>query len=308
LPVHPQSQAFLDQAAGQPPPSELPIADARAMMDAFNALAGEPEAVAAVEDRTIPGPGGPLGLRVYRPSDNEPLPVTVYFHAGGYTMGSLESHDSLCRSLANAAGSAVVSVAYRLAPEHRFPAPVDDALAAVGWIAAHAGEIGADGSRLAVVGDSVGGALATVVSILARDAGAPPIRLQVMVYPDVDWQFASSSWTTMGHDYFVTVEIAEWLRRNYFTNEDEWRDWRASPLRCPDLSGLPPALLICPEYNLARSDMEAYAGRLEDAGVPTTFSLYEGTIMGFWSMAGIIDAGREAIDEAAGALRRAFDG
>ncbi|HEX6312845.1 MAG TPA: alpha/beta hydrolase [Acidimicrobiia bacterium] len=306
MPLHPQAQMFLDQSEGQPPPYETSIADARAMMDGFNALAGEPQAVASVEDREIPGPGGSLRIRVYRPTGDDDLPVTVFYHAGGYVIGSLDSHDSLCRLLANGSGSIVVAVDYRRAPEHRFPAPVEDAFATLQWVAEHAAELGADAGRLAVAGDSVGGGLATIVSILARDAGGPALRLQVMVYPDVEWSFSSPSWEEYGHGYFVTVEIAEWLRETYFNSPSEWDDWRASPLRCPDLSGLPPALLICPEYNLARSDMEAYARRLEEAGVPTTFSLYEGMLMGFWCMGSFIDAGHAAIDEVTSALRGAF--
>lgn len=311
MPVHPQAQMFLDQSADAPPAYEMSVADARAMMDGFNALAGEPEAVHAVTDRTIDGPAGPLRLRVYTPAtsasgDEAGLPVTVYYHAGGYIMGSLDSHDSLCRQLANAGGCIVVAVEYRLSPEHTFPAPVEDAFAALQWVGEHAAEIGGDPSRLAVAGDSVGGGLATIVSLLARDAGGPALRLQVMVYPDVDWFFESESWTTMGQGYFVTTEIAEWLRSSYFNSPDEWGDWRASPLRCPDLSGLPPALLLYPEYNLARSDMEAYAKRLQEAGVPTTVSMYEGMIMGWWCMSSFIDAGREAVDEVGTALRKAF--
>ena len=308
MPVHPQAQRFLDQMEGAPPPYEMKLADARAMMEGFNALAGKPEPVARVEDREIPGPAGPLRIRAYAPTLELGLPVVVYYHAGGYVIGSLDSHDSVCRSLANATGAIVVAVDFRLAPENKFPAAVEDAFAALQWVGRHAAELGGDPTRLAVAGDSVGGGLSTIVSIMARDAGGPPIRFVVMVYPDVDFAFDSPSWTEYGHGYFVTVEIGEWLRENYFTSPSEWSDWRASPLRCPDLSGLPPTLIICPEYNLARSDMEAYARRLQEAGVPTTFSLYEGMIMGFWCMAGSIDAGRAAIDEAAKALRIAFQG
>jgi acetyl esterase len=306
VPVHPQAQMFLDQSEGQPTPNEMPLEDARAMMNGFNALAGEPEPVHSVEDRVIPGPAGDLRLRVYHPVDEPGLPVTVYFHAGGFVMGSLDSHDSVCRQLANASGGIVVSVDYRLAPEHKFPAPVDDAFAALQWVSEHAAELGGDGSRLAVAGDSVGGGLATIVSILARDAGGPPLRLQLMVYPDVNWFFEGESWETMGQGYFVTTEIAKWFRDSYFTSKDEWGDWRASPLQCPDLSGLPPALLLYPEYNLARSDMEAYGKRLQEAGVPTTVSMYEGMLMGWWAMSSFIDAGRDAMDEAGTALRKAF--
>jgi acetyl esterase len=312
MPVHPQAQAFLDQMEGQPNAHELPIVDARAMMDGFNALAGEPPAVASVEDRDIPGPGGPLRIRVYRPAgtrdDDDDLPVTLYFHAGGFVMGSLVSHDTMCRKLANGAGCVVVAVDYRRSPEHKFPAPVDDAFAALQWVASHGTDLRADSSRLAVAGDSVGGGLATIVSILARDAGGPPIRLQVMVYPDVDWQFASPSWTEYAHGYFVTIDVAKWLRDLYFEREEDWSDWRASPLRCPDLSGLPPALLLYPEYNIARSDMEEYARRLEAAGVPTKASMYDGMLMGWWCMGSLIDAANDAIDEVTVALRSALAG
>lgn len=308
MPVHPQAQMFLDQSAGQPSASEMPLVDARAMMDGFNALAGEPEPVASVEDREIAGPAGPLPLRVYRPVDEPGIPVTVYFHAGGFVMGSLDSHDSLCRQVANASGSIVIAVDYRLSPEHKFPAAVDDSWAALQWVAEHAPELGGDPDRLAVAGDSVGGGLATIMAIMARDHGAPALRLQVMVYPDVNWLFEGESWETMGQGYFVTVDIAKWLRSNYFTSEDEWADWRASPLQCPDLSRLAPALMLYPEYNLARSDMEAYAKRLQEAGVPITVSMYEGMIMGWWCMSSFIDAGREAVDEVGTALRKAFAG
>jgi acetyl esterase len=309
MPVHPQAQSFLDQSEGQPEPYEMPLADARAMMDGFNALAGEPMDVATVEERDIPGPGGPLRIRVYRPAGSTPgtmLPVTVFFHAGGFVVGSLESHDSMCRALANGAGCAIVAVDYRRAPEHKFPAAVDDAFATLRWVAEHGAEIGVDGTRVAVAGDSVGGGLATIVSILARDAGGPAIRCQVMVYPDVDWAFDSPAWEEFGHGYFVTIEVARWLREQYFSSRDEWDDWRASPLRCPDLSGLPPALLVYPEYNPARSDMEAYGARLQDAGVPITISRYDGMIMGFWCMGSFIDAAHDAIAEVSTTLREAL--
>lgn len=309
MPVHPQAQMFLDQAAGQPAPNEMPVADARAMMDGFNMLAGEPPEVASIENRDIPGPAGALAIRVYRPigaGDGDRPPVTVYYHAGGFVMGSLDSHDTMCRILANRAQCGIVAVDYRRSPEHTFPAAVEDAFAALRWVADHGDEIGVDASRLAVAGDSVGGGLATIVSILARDAGGPSLRLQVMVYPDVDWAFESPSWTEYDHDYFVTTETARWFRELYFTSPDEWGDWRASPLRCPDLSSLPPALLIYPEYTVARSDMEAYAQRLRDAGVPTSVTMYEGMLMGWWCMGSFIDAAHDAIDEVTGALRDAL--
>ena len=306
--VHPQAQAFLDQAAAGPALHEMPVADARAMFEAMAAMSGPPEAVASVDDLTVPGPGGPIPVRVYRPDTptDAPLPVTMWFHAGGFTVGSLESHDPLCRAIANASAGIVVAVDYRRAPENKFPAPVDDAWAALQWVAAHAPELGGDPARLAVAGDSVGGCLATVMTLMARDQDGPALRFQALVYPDVDFRFTSPSWTTMGHDYFVTIEAARWLRDNYLSDESEALDWRVSPVLADDLHDLPPALLICPEFTPIRDDVEAYASRLTDAGVPTTYSLYAGMLMGFVSMAGIIDAGRAAIDEIGTALRKAF--
>jgi acetyl esterase/lipase len=306
MPVHPQAQAFLDQSAGGPSFHEIPIAQARALFDGMAALAGPPEAVAAVEDRTLPGPAGSIPIRVYRPKVAEHLPVAMWFHAGGFTIGSLASHDPLCRAIANRAGCAVIAVDYRLAPEHRFPAALDDAWAALTGVAARGAEWSLDCTRLAVCGDSVGGGLAAVTSLMARDAGGPPLKAQILVYPDVDWRFASPSWSTMGHGYFVSREAAEWLRGNYLPDPAQWTDWRASPLLARSHADLPPALVICPEFNPARSDMEAYAQRLSAAGVPTEFWLAEGMVMGFVSMAGIIDEGRRALDRIGAALARAL--
>ncbi len=306
MPVHPQAQAFLDQAANGPGLHEMSVADARAMFDAMAALAGPPEPVASVTDLEIEGPGGALPLRVYRPSDDDDLPVTIWYHAGGFTVGGLESHDPVCRAIANAAGCIVVAVDYRRAPEHKFPAPVDDTWAALQWVATHGDELGGDPARLAVAGDSVGGCLSTVLSIMARDHGGPPLALQVLVYPDVDFRFVTPSWTTMGHDYFVTVAAAEWLRDNYLDRPEQADDWRVSPTLADDLSGLPPALILYPEFTPIRDDVEAYARRLSESGVPVTPSMYEGQLMGFLSMASIIDAGRDAIDEIGAALRKAL--
>ena len=306
MPVHPQAQAFLDQAAMGPALNELPVPDARAMFDAMAALGGPPEPVASVLDLEIPGPGGPLPLRIYRPSDDVDLPVTIWYHAGGFVIGSLESHDPLCRSIANAAATVVVAVDYRRGPEAKFPAAVDDAWAALQWVAAHPGEVGGDTERLAVAGDSVGGCLSTVMSIMARDHGGPALALQVLVYPDVDFRFTSPSWDTMGQDYFVTVAAAEWLRGHYLDSVEQADDWRVSPILAEDLAGLPPARILYPEFTPIRDDVEGYVRRLVEAGVPTDVSMYEGMVMGFLSMPTVVDAGRDAIDEIAGALRKAL--
>lgn len=307
MPVHPQAQAFLDQAAGAPPMHQMPVPAGRAAFDAMAALGGPPEPVEAIEDRTIPGPAGPLPIRIYRPATDARLPVALWFHAGGFTVGSLASHDPLCRTVANRSGCAVIAVDYRLAPEHPFPAALDDAWSALQWVAAHGAELGVDSTRLAVCGDSVGGGLAAITSLLARDARGPALRLQVMVYPDVDWRFTSPSWTTMSRDYFVTREVAEWLRGNYLPDPPQWTDWRASPLLAPSHAGLPPALVICPEFTPIRSDVEGYVGKLRTSGVPVDYWLAAGMVMGFVSMAGVIDAGREALDRIGAALGTALE-
>jgi len=309
MPLDPQARAFLDQLAalGGIQLHDLPVAQAREAMEAMSAMrGGEPEAVADISDRTIPGPGGEIPVRVYRPGRDGTRPVLVYFHGGGWVLGSLQTHDGVCRALANAADCVVVSVDYRLAPEHGYPAAPEDCWAATRWVAANAASLGADGARLAIGGDSAGGNLTAVVALMARDRGGPPIRFQLLVYPVTDFGFDTASYRDNAEGYLLTTEGMRWFWGHYLAKPASGSEAFASPLRAESLKRLPPALVITAEFDPLRDEGEAYAGRLREAGVPTTLSRYHGQIHGFFSMGDLIDAGKAAVREAAAALRAAF--
>nr|ACL67843.1 lipolytic enzyme [uncultured bacterium] len=307
MPLDPNVKAILDEMAAQGGPAlnEVSPEAAREMFREME-LSGEPEPVEAVEDRTIPGPAGEIPIRVYTPKGDTPLPVLVFFHGGGFVIGDLETHDAECRALANAADCIVVSVDYRLAPEHKFPAALDDAFAATEWVASNASAIGADPNRIAVGGDSAGGSLATVVSQMAKDRGGPRLAFQLLVYPPTQYGFDTASHAENADGYFLTRDMMDWFLAQYFTGEVDGSDPRISPLRTADLSGLPPALVITAEFDPLRDDGEAYAARLAEAGVPAKNTRYDGMIHGFFSMAALLPQARQAIDEAAEALREAF--
>lgn len=275
------------------------------MMAAFAALTPPGPEVAKVEDRTIPGPAGELAVRIYSPEGDGPHPVTMWFHGGGWVIGSIEQHDGLCRDLAKRSGSIVVSVDYRLAPEAPFPGPLDDCVAATRWVSEHASEIGADATRLAVAGDSAGGNLAAALALRARDEGAPRITFQLLVYPATDAEMSYPSYRENAEGFMLTAEAMAWFW-NHYIGEGDKRDPYASPMYAADLAGLPPALVITAEYDPLRDEGEAYAALLRQAGVAATSSRYDGQLHGFMSMSGIIDTAHKAIDEAAAALREAF--
>lgn len=260
--------------------------------------------VAEVDDLTCPGAAGPLRLRTYRPRAEAGLPVLVWYHGGGWTIGDLDGADATCRELANASGALVVSVDYRLAPEDPFPAAVEDAWAALQWVAAHAEQLQADTGRLAVGGDSAGGNLAAVVALMARDAGFPSLRFQVLVYPATDARLGWPSLDQNGSGYFMSREDVEWFYRQYAPPDPE--DWRMSPLLAPDHGGLPPALVLTAEYDPLRDEGEAYAAALQAAGVPVQLQRYDGMIHGFFGMHATIDAARRAVSQAGSALARAL--
>lgn len=265
---------------------------------------GDEQHVHRVENRTVPGPGGPIPIRVYRPSESV-APGMVYFHGGGFVIGGLDMNDRPCRSLANQSGCVIVSVDYRLAPEHKFPAAVDDAFAATEYVASHAAEFGIDATRLAVGGDSAGANLATVTAILARERGGPSLAFQMLVYPLVDYDDDSPSMSEYGAGHFLTQEAMDYFTDHYLRTPDQRRDVRASPLRA-DLAGLPPALVVTAECDPLRDQGEAYARKLQQAGVPTTLRRYEGMIHPFFSLGGIIDDGKQAVTDIAATLREAL--
>jgi acetyl esterase len=308
MPLDPQARMLIDQMAGMglKPFHEQTVAEARASILALAAAAGPPETVAGVEDGRVPGPAGDIPVRVYTPEGRAPLPVLVFFHGGGWVIGSLESHDGICRLLANRAGCVVVSVDYRLAPEHPYPAAAEDAYAATRWVAEHAATLGGDPQRIAVGGDSAGGNLTAVVALMARDRGGPRLVHQLLVYPVTDAPGGNRSYRENGEGYFLTTTMMEWFWEHYTGGDPSRRDPYLAPLHATDVRGLPPALVITAEFDPLRDEGEAYAERLRAAGVPVQVTRYPGMIHGFFGMTGLLDRARESVTEAATALRAAF--
>lgn len=310
MPLHPQAKAALDLLAMMPDIDYSKTgSEIRAQMEA--AMAGPSpfapgDSVVEIENLVMEGPAGKLQLRVYRPSGTGPFPITVYFHGGGFVFGTPEMHDNVCRCLANRAKCLVVSVDYRLAPEAKFPAAIDDAFAALRWIHAHAGELGGNADRLAVSGDSAGGNLAAVVAQLARGAG-PQLCHQLLLYPVTDCRFDTESYQACGRDHFLTTEMMRWYWQQYLPSEALGDDPRASPLRQADCTGLPCATIITAEFDPLRDEGEAYGQSLEAAGVAAEVHRWPGQIHGFMSMLGMIDAADEALSLSAQSLRRSFN-
>jgi acetyl esterase len=277
-------------------------------MDLSTQFLGPLPSVSQVEDRMIPGPAGMLRVRIITPVDTgaEPQPILVYFHGGGWVLGKIESHEGICRAVANAAVAKVVTVDYRLAPEHRFPAAAEDAYAATTWIAEHAGEFGGDPQRLAVGGDSAGGNLATVTCLMARDRGGPPVAFQILIYPITDYNLHNASYRAFSEGFFLTRAEMAWYWEQYVEKlDDRWHP-HISPCREIDLSGLPPAHVITAEFDVLRDEGELYARQLEAAGIPVKLSRYDGMIHGFVRRFPFFDQGKSAIDEIGRELRNAL--
>ncbi len=297
--LHPAVRAILemmDQQGGPPMESFEPAQFRQNPREGLAALRGAPEPLARVEDLTIPGPGSDLPIRVYSDGAGGLPPALVYFHGGGFLFGDLESHDSVCRALAKDSGAVIIAVDYRLAPEHQFPAGVDDAYAATRWVAANAERLGIDARNISVGGDSAGGNLATVVAMRCRDAGGPSLAAQILIYPVTDQSsFETESHRQFGEGYFLGRSGMQYLTRHYLANPDLVTHPEVSPLLASNLGGLPPALVITAEFDPLRDEGEAYAWRLEQAGVPVALHRYDGMIHGFVSMHGIIPDGRKAI-------------
>ena len=310
MPLDTQARMLLDQIAGMgmPPLNSLPVPEARRAVTTLATMSGEPEPVARVEHRTVRGPAGDIPLRIYTLAGRGPFQVLVFFHGGGWVICNLDTHDGVCRKLTNAAACVVVSVVYRLAPEHRYPAAAEDAYAAARWVADNAAAIGGDPARVAVGGDSAGGNLTAVVSLMARDRGGPPLVFQLLVYPATDAPDGTVSYRDNADGYFLTADAMRWYWGHYLGSNTACREPYACPLRAPDLRGLPPALVITAEFDPLRDEGEAYAVRLREAGVPVKLSRYDGMIHAFFSMSGLLDKGEQAVAEAAGTLRAAFGG
>ena len=310
--LHPQTRALLDfiEQRNIPPTHTLSVAEARAYYrDRRGVTQPVPPEVALTTDLTASGPHGPIPLRLYRPlgaSATALLPVLVYYHGGGWVIGDLDTHDSLCRALANESGCAVVAVDYRLGPEHRFPAAVNDALAATRWVRQHAAALHLDATRLAVGGDSAGGNLAAVVSIAARDSGDLPIAFQLLIYPATDQHRSAPSHTTNGQGYLLTTDTMDYFTGHYITDPAQYKDWRSSPLLHTDLSKLPPALVLTAGYDPLRDEGAAYAKALTAAGNRASYICFERQIHGFITMGKMLDEANTAVTMCAAELRRAL--
>jgi acetyl esterase len=309
MPLDQQTQTVLDMIAaiGGPPMHSMSVADAREAMLAMAAISGEAEPVGKVEDREIPGPEGKIPLRIYTPAGKGPFPILVFFHGGGWVIGNIESYDVICRKLTNAVGCITVSVEYRLAPEHKFPAAPEDCYAATTWVADNATTFNGDPTRIAVGGDSAGGNLAAVVPLMARDRGGPSLVYQLLIYPATDYYLPGTpSIRENGDGYLLTRDDMIWFLGHYLSSEADTKHPYAFPLQAKELSGLPPAMVITAEFDPLRDEGEMYAVQLEQADVVVTATRYHGTIHGFVSMGGMIDLGKKALADAAAGLRSAF--
>jgi acetyl esterase len=311
--LDPKIRELLDLSPDAPPIGTVPVEAMRgevpSQMAAWYRMGLVSTPVAAVEDRGIAGPSGVLPVRVYTPEGRGPFPLVVFFHGGGWVLGDLDTHDPFCRALCAGAGCVVVSVAYRLAPEHPFPAASDDALAATRWVAAHAAEIGGDPVRIAVAGDSAGGNLAAATTLRIRDEGGPALRGQLLIYPGLRYPSPPTpSYVENAVGYGMTREAATWFWEQYLGDRTHATNPLAAPLIAPDLSGLPPALVVSAQYDVLRDEGELYARRLRAAGVPARLSRYDGVHHRFAELIGILDKAEQALDEMCAWLREVLTG
>jgi acetyl esterase len=309
LRLDPEARAYLEASAALGLPS-IPEQGAVAAREAARLraplLAGEPEPVERVEDHTLPGPAGPIPVRLYAPAASSPLPVLAFFHGGGWVTGDLDTHDSACRALANRARCLVVAVDFRCAPEHRFPAALEDCWATVEWLHREAAGLGGDPARIAACGDSAGGNLAAAVALRARDRGGPPIAAQVLVYPVLDFDLDTPSYLANGSGYGLTRDAMRWYWEQYLGEEGDGHLPEASPLRAGDLSGLAPALIVTCEYDPLRDEGVAYGRRLAAAGVQVESIDEAGMIHGYFRMAGVVSRARKSWDDCGRFLRERF--
>ncbi|MBO0710905.1 MAG: alpha/beta hydrolase [Acetobacteraceae bacterium] len=310
MPVDPEIQEILDAMAGLPPSHTLSVAENRLRMEQRPREGLRIPPLARVETVTIAGPGGPLAVRVYTPHGVPgeqgvvPFPMLVFFHGSGFVVCSLDTHDILCRNLCAGSGAIVVSVDYRLAPEHKFPAGLEDCLHATRWAASEAVTLNADPRRIAVGGDSAGGNLATVTAIRIRDQGGLALSAQLLLYPVTDYcEPGTPSYRENAEGYGLTAKQMAWFFGHYLPHPGEAANPLVSPLRTDRLAGLPPALIYTAEYDVLRDEAERYAGRLGEAGVPVTLHRWHGMNHGFMQWAGRVNRATEAVDAACAWLR-----
>ncbi|MBL8470510.1 MAG: alpha/beta hydrolase [Rhodocyclaceae bacterium] len=310
--LHPQSIAFLEMIhrPGARPFHELGVAEARRESRKLYFAFRQPRReTVMLRDLVIDRPGAPMDARLYRPDELAgTLPVLLFFHGGGWTVGDLDCYDSTCSELAHQAGCAVLSVDYRLAPEHPFPAAVDDACYALSWLADHAPSLSVDAARIAVGGDSAGGNLAAVAALHARDSGGPPVCLQLLIYPSTDQRGERPSHQRYAENHLLTQSTIRHFQQCYMPKITDYTDWRASPLLAGHLSGLPPAYILLASHDPIADDGAAYAERLQREGCEVDLVVYEGMIHGFFALDRVFDTAAVAMRGAARALAGAFAG
>jgi acetyl esterase len=290
------------QEAGRPPYETVTPAEARELYLKGRVVTNpEPPELASVKDLAIPSPAGSIPARIYTPTRLRKAsglaPALVFFHGGGWVIGDLDSHDVVCRKLADEGELMVVSVDYRLAPEHKFPAAVDDAIAATKWIAGNARQLGIDAAGLMVGGDSAGGNLAAVVAIAARDGDGPDIAGQVLIYPAIDFAMTHPSHSEPETSILLTHSVIKWFRDHYLNGAVDVGDWRASPVRARTLAGLPPAYVLTAGADPLRDEGDEYARRLKEAGVPVTYRHFSGQFHGFFTMGKLLQQANVAATE-----------
>ena len=306
MPLHPALERLIQNKLehARAPQWALPIAEVR---EAFRelwtpALTGDPVSVRRIEDISVPGPDSRIPVRIYTPERDGRLPIMLYFHGGGYVKGGIEETDAFCRSLARTTSHVVLSVAYRLAPEHPFPAARDDAFAATAWACEHAAELGGAPGPVVVCGESAGGNLAAVVCLLARSNPQVAIRHQVLLQPVIDFTLSFPSIALPASECLVPREDLAWYYKTYCGDRRSPRDPQVSPIFADDLSGLPPALIITAEYDTLRDEAQAYAERLQAAGVAARYVCYAGMVHGFLQMRGLVPEAQSALDDIARAV------
>jgi acetyl esterase len=305
MPLEPVTAAILAQIAesGAPEYHQLPVIESRALYTEAQSVPPSIE-VYSVEDFVVPGPAGDIPVRLYRPND-KPAPLHVHFHGGGWVIGNLVTHDADCREIVAASGCMVLAVDYRLAPEHPFPAAPEDCYAVSCWAAANSTQLGGSPGLISIGGDSAGGNLAAVVALMARDRNGPEFAMQLLLYPITEPSMASASFRENAEGYLLTKTMMAWFWNHYCPDIEQRKHPLISPLMASDLSGLPPALMITAEFDPLRDEGEAYAARLKEAGVEVEMRRFNGFIHGFFSLAGIIEATREAVELVGTALRKA---
>ncbi|MDA0660673.1 MAG: alpha/beta hydrolase [Planctomycetota bacterium] len=304
MPLHPQSAKFLEQyaALGAKRAEHCTADEIRANMRAGILRAPERFPVSSVTDRQIEVPDGKIPVRIYRATEESARPVLMFIHGGGWVAGDIDTHDLLCRAIAHTARSIVVSVDYRLAPEHKFPTAAEDCYAAIDWTFQHATTLGGDPHRISVAGDSAGGNLAAVVCMMARDRGSFLPRQQILIYPITDSVFSTGSYEQFAEGHLLTRSAMQWFWDQYTTDHADREHPYVAPLRVEDLTNLPPALVITAECDVLRDEGEAYARRLQEAGVPTTVTRYDGMLHGFAHRVTIFDAAQQLIEQISAAV------